>query len=207
MVNRSSSQRAAKQLGAFVRSSRNQQGWTQSRAGEAVGVDAVTVRRWELGMFSPSAERIGRVAEAYGVDVSTLLKAAEAGEQNAGTAVVPVNGYLNAGMRPDSDATRPDTVSLPLSIMEGRPDSYCLVVSGDSLVPDGIHHGDFLLVSPDEVPSIGSLCVLDAENYFYAAIYVTQGSLRVRTTTGTTVDVEILPEQLVGIVAWHIRKL
>ena len=172
-----------------------------------MGVNAVTVRRWELGLFSPSAKRTGRVAEAYGVDVSTLLEAAGSGEPDAGTALVPVTGYLIAGIRPKSDATGPDTISLPFNIIEGRLNSYCLVVCGDSLVPDGIHNGDFLVVSPDDVPSIGSLCVLDVESCFCAATYITRGQFRLSTPTGRTEELGGDSIQLAGTITWHIRRM
>ena len=207
MFQRGSRKRAAERLGSCLRSLRQKKGWTQSLAGEAVGVDAVTIRRWELGLFSPSSNRIGRVAEAYGVDVSILIDAAEAAGLDESAASVSIRGYLGAGTIPQSGTNHLGNISLPSHLVEGHPDDFCLRVSGDSLVPDSIHDGDVLLVCPRRAPSIGSLCVLDLENYFYGAIYVTQGSLRVRTNTGTAVEVEILPEQLVGTVAWHVRKL
>ena len=53
-----------------------QNGLTQSRAGELVGVDGVTVRRWELGIFSPSGENLQHLAEIYGLTIEDLLSAA-----------------------------------------------------------------------------------------------------------------------------------
>ena len=207
MFRRESRKRVADRLGSYLRLLRQQKGWTQSLAGEAVGVDAVTIRRWELGLFSPSSNRIEQVAEAYGVEVSALIEAAEPAEPDESATRLSIRGYLGAGTAPQSGTNDLGNISLPSHMVEGHPDDFWLRVSGDSLVPDGIHDGDVLLVCPRRVPSIGNLCILDLENHHYAAIYVTQESLRVRTNTGTTVDMEILPEQLVGIVAWHVRKL
>ena len=46
MINRASKRRVAKRLGDSLRSLRRQKGWTQSQAGEAVGVDSATIRKW-----------------------------------------------------------------------------------------------------------------------------------------------------------------
>ena len=207
LFNRDTKRRVAERFGDYLRSLRRQRGWTQAHAGEAIGVDAVTIRRWELGLFSPSSNRIVQVAEAYGVEVSALMDAAESAEQDDSTAVIPIKGYVGPGTTPESRTSDLGTISLPLQMVQGHPDDYCLQVTGDSLVPDGIHDGDVLLVCPNQAPSIGSLCVIDMESSLRAVTYISQENLRVRTATGATVDVEITPEQMVGTVAWHVRKM
>ena len=175
-------------------------------------MDAVTVRRWELGMYSPSAGKIDKVAEAYGVDVSTLLAAADTEQEYAGTALVPAIGYINAGVRPAGDRPKPGengphTISVPSSIVDGRPNLYCLIVSGDSLIPDGIHDGDFILICPDEVPSVGCLCVINVEHCFYVATYILRDQVRVRTTTGHIEDLTGKSIQISGTITWHVRRM
>ena len=207
LFNRDTKRRVAERFGDYLRFLRRQRGWTQVHAGVAVGVDAVTIRRWERGLFSPSRNRIGQVAKAYGVEVSALIEAAEASQQDDSTAILPIKGYLEAGTTPESGTSDLGTISLPSHMLQGHPDAYCLLVSGDALVPDGIHDRDVLMVWPDQAPSIGSLCVIDLESSLRAVTYITRKSLRVRTATGATVDVEITPEQMVGTVAWHVRKM
>lgn len=207
MFQRGSRKRVAERLGSYLRLLRQKKGWTQSLAGEAVGVDTVTIRRWELGLFSPSSNRIGRVAEAYGVEVSALIDAADAKHQDESTSVLPIKGYLEAGTTPESQTNDLGTISLPSPMVQGGPGAYFLVVSGDSLVPDGIHDGDVLLVCPAQPPSFGGLCVIEKDDCLYAGTYITQGILRVRTNTGTTVDVDMTADQLIGAVGWHVRKM
>ena len=113
MFQRESRKRVAERLGSYLRLLRQKKGWTQSLAGEAVGVDPVTIRRWELGLFSPSSNRIGRVAEAYGVEVSALIDAADAKHQDESTSVLPIKGYLEAGTTPESQTNDLGTISLP----------------------------------------------------------------------------------------------
>ena len=207
MFQREARKRIAERLGSYLRSLRQKKGWTQSLAGEAVGVDAVTIRRWELGLFSPSSNRIGQVAEAYGVDVSELINAADAEDQDESSSVLPIKGYVEAGTTPAPQAGDLGTISLPTPMVQGGPGAYFLVVSGDSLVPDGVHDGDVLLVCPAQAPRVGGLCVIEKDGCLYAGTFVTQGSLRVRTNTGTTVDVDLAPDQMIGAVGWHVRKM
>ncbi len=207
MFQRQSKKRIAERLGAYLRSLRQQKGWTQSLAGEAVGVDSVTIRRWELGLFSPSENRIARVAEAYGVEVSALICAAEPEDQPDLPAVIPIKGYLDAGTTPESESSDLGSISFSAPIIQQSPSDYFLVVSGDSLAPNGINNGDVLLVCPERPPRTGGLCVINIDGCLIGGIYINRGTIRVRATTGTNVDLELTPEQLVGPVAWHIRKI
>jgi SOS-response transcriptional repressor LexA len=170
-------------------------------------VDAVTIRRWELGLFSPSSNRIGRVAEAYGVEVSELMGAADMDDGDESSSVLPIKGYVEAGATPAPQSDDLGTISLPTPMVQGGPSAYFLVVSGDSLVPDGVHDGDVLLVCPEQPPRVGGLCVIEKDDSLYAGTYITPGSLRVRTNTGTTVDMDLTPDQLIGAVGWHVRKM
>lgn len=207
MFQRGSRKRIAERLGSYLRSLRQRKGWTQSLAGEAVGVNKVTIRRWEQGLFSPSSERVERVAEAYGVDVSALIEAADAEERDELTSVLPIKGYLDAGTIAESQTDDLGTISLPSPMFDGGPGAYFLVVSGDSLVPDGVHDGDVLLVCPAQPPRVGGLCVVEIDDCLYAGTHISQGSLRVRTTTGTIVDLDVTPDQMIGAVGWHVRKM
>ncbi len=198
---------AAERFGRFLRSLRRQSGWTQVQAGEAVGVDAVTIRRWELGLFSPSSKRILQLAEAYGVGVSELIDASRIAEQDDSTAFLPIRGYLDAGSDSEGDGSSLGNIALPSYMVQAHSDDYCLRVNGDRLAPDGIHDGDVLLVCPDQAPSVGSLCVIDMDYHLCAVTYIDQGNLRVRTASGDVVGVKIAPEQMVGTVAWHVRKM
>ena len=71
-VARTATKQAARRLGTYLRHLRTGQGWTQSQVAEKVEVDAVTIRRWELGMFSPSMKNTERLASIYGVGVDDL---------------------------------------------------------------------------------------------------------------------------------------
>ena len=177
MINLESRRRSAERFGEYLRSLRRKRGW------------------------------ISQVAEAYGVEVSELFDASDAADHNDASVVLPIKGYLGAGTTPESAMTSLGTISLPSQMIQGHTDDYCLRVSGDSLAPDGIHDGDVLLVCPDQEPSVGSLCVVDMDFHLCAVTFIDRGNLRVRTATGSVVEVDVSRDQMVGTVAWHVRKM
>jgi putative ABC transport system ATP-binding protein len=60
-------------LGARIKSLREAKGLTQVQLGERVGVDGMTISRWERGDFLPLSSRIVPLAKALQVDLETLL--------------------------------------------------------------------------------------------------------------------------------------
>jgi SOS-response transcriptional repressor LexA len=176
-------------------------------AGKTVGVDSATIRRWELGLFSPSSKRIVSAAHVYGVDVSTFIGVAESGVQNGSNERLSIKGYPEAGTTPLSQSNDLGTISLQSLMVQGGPDDFFLIISGDSLVPDGIHDGDALLKDPAPPPRTGGLCVAEKNDCLYAGTYLTPNHLRVRTSTGTTVELGLIDYRMVGAVCSHVRKL
>ena len=124
---------------------------------------------------------------AYGVEVGTLIDAAEAAEQEDSTAVISIKGYVGTGTTPESGTGDLGTISLPLQMVQRHPGDNCLRVIGDSLVPHGIHDGDVLLVCPDQPPPSAAFVLLTwiAD---YARSPTSRDRLRMRTATGTNVD-------------------
>lgn len=87
----------AKTLGARIREARERAGLSQAALGEAVGVRAPTVFRWERDQITPELPRIARLAEVLGTSESWLLYGVE-----PGTHVEPVSDDL-----PLTDEGRP----------------------------------------------------------------------------------------------------
>jgi transcriptional regulator with XRE-family HTH domain len=63
----------AKAFGARLRAARVAAGYTQETLGDAVGIEAVAVGRFERGAFLPRAERIAQLAKALDVSTDHLL--------------------------------------------------------------------------------------------------------------------------------------
>jgi transcriptional regulator with XRE-family HTH domain len=67
------SKAATKQVGQFLRLLRLEQHWTQAHVAEKLGVNLVTVRRWELGLREPSEKSLDDLAGIYDIDADSLM--------------------------------------------------------------------------------------------------------------------------------------
>lgn len=56
-----------------IRVARKEQGWTQEKLAEAIGVKRSVISKYESGAISPSIDTIQRIAVALGTDISYLL--------------------------------------------------------------------------------------------------------------------------------------
>ena len=70
-------------MGARLRTARRSAGLTQKELGEALGVEAITVSRWERGVTTPSLPRLRRIAEITATTVSDLVRAPDAASAHA----------------------------------------------------------------------------------------------------------------------------
>ena len=70
-------------MGGRLRTARRGAGLTQKQLAEALGVEAITVSRWERGVTSPSLPRLRRVAELTETTVSDLVRARDAATAHA----------------------------------------------------------------------------------------------------------------------------
>lgn len=65
-------------VGARLRIARRAAGLTQKQLAAALGVESITVSRWERGVTVPSLARLRRVAEITETTVSDLVRAPDA---------------------------------------------------------------------------------------------------------------------------------
>lgn len=61
------------EIGARIRATREDQGWTQDQLAEAVGVSRSAVAQWETGRAGQVTGNLTRVAAALGVGVEYLM--------------------------------------------------------------------------------------------------------------------------------------
>ncbi len=210
MINRVSTiatRQAARQLGAHLRDLRRQRGWTQTYAGEVIGVDPVTVRRWELGTFSPSGINLERVAAAYGVQVADLLQFATHPSSESLVVAIPIRGYVEAGLPRDSYEVDLGVLPLPSQILENRPNAFSLIASGDSLVLDGIHNNDYLVVDPDQGFRVGGMCIVRIDQTLCATMFISSDLVRFRTLSGSSENLDPSIYPIIGSVVWHFRRM
>ena len=65
-------------VGARLRTARRSAGMTQRQLADELGVEAITVSRWERGVTSPSLPRLRTIAELCQTTVSNLVRAPDA---------------------------------------------------------------------------------------------------------------------------------
>ena len=65
-------------VGGRLRTARRSVGLTQKQLAAELGVEAITVSRWERGATAPSLARLRRVAELTQTTVSDLVRAPDA---------------------------------------------------------------------------------------------------------------------------------
>ena len=70
-------------VGGRLRTARRSVGLTQKQLAEELGVEAITVSRWERGVTAPSLVRLRRVAELTETTVSDLVRSPDAATAHA----------------------------------------------------------------------------------------------------------------------------
>ena len=70
-------------VGGRLRIARRSAGLTQKQLAEALGVEPITVSRWERGVTTPSLPRLRRIAEVTETTVSDLVRAPDAASAHA----------------------------------------------------------------------------------------------------------------------------
>ena len=71
------------EVGGRLRTARRSAGLTQRQLAEALGVESITVSRWERGVTTPSLPRLRRIAEITETTVSDLVRAPDAASAHA----------------------------------------------------------------------------------------------------------------------------
>lgn len=72
----------SKRFGAHIRSLRRARGQTQEILAEKSGLSADTIRRLEVGSFSPSLNTLRKLCAGLDLNMSTLFESYELGECN-----------------------------------------------------------------------------------------------------------------------------
>ena len=70
-------------VGGRLRTARRGAGLTQKQLAETLGVESITVSRWERGVTTPSLPRLRRIAELTGTTVSDLVRTPDAATAHA----------------------------------------------------------------------------------------------------------------------------
>jgi repressor LexA len=71
---------------------------------------------------------------------------------------LPILGLVAAGQPIETLGRHNETLEVP-AFMVGRKNSYVLQVKGDSMIDEGIHTGDYVVVTEKPIPSNGEMVI------------------------------------------------
>jgi repressor LexA len=171
------------------------------------------VRRWEAVIVSPSEGHLAALAKLFDVAEDAILR--ESGVL-AGAVLHPVGpqedfrikGYVSAGIPRDAWEVDLGTIALPADIKEHHPESFVLIVSGESLKDDGIQDGDMLVVDPHSGLQIGKLYVVRIGPEFCARhIYIENDHVRLKAANSHYEDIKVTDCNIVGRVIWKMGRM
>jgi SOS regulatory protein LexA len=115
---------------------------------------------------------------------------------------LPLLGSVSAGS-PLEDLEDPETIVVPTDLT--RPGTYALRVRGESMVEDGIHDGDIVIVDPRPTAETGATVVarIDGERVTLKRFYAENDSIRLQPAN-PDMDPLILHDgdiEILGVVA------
>ena len=114
----------------IIRELRKQKGLSQSELAALCNVHQTAVSQWENGRTSPDNESLKILAGVLGVSVGTLI----GGEDIGSTVLVPVLGYVRAGIPMEAVEDILDYEEISAD-MASRGEYFGLKIKGDSMFP------------------------------------------------------------------------
>jgi repressor LexA len=120
---------------------------------------------------------------------------------------LPFFGYIAAG-RPLEVVPSDDTIAVP-DHLTSRGENYVLKVRGDSMIEDGIHDGDFVIISPRTVAETGEMVVANvAGEVTLKRFYRERNRVRLQPANSGMAPIYALPEDVAiqGVVVGLMRR-
>jgi repressor LexA len=123
---------------------------------------------------------------------------------------LPILGLVAAGQPIETLGTHPETLEVP-PFMVGRRNSYVLQVKGDSMIDEGIHTGDYVVVTEKSVPSNGEMVIalINGGEATLKRYYKERGHIRLQPSNAAMEPIIIEPDtpiEIQGVVIGLIRK-
>lgn len=120
---------------------------------------------------------------------------------------LPFLGYIAAGQPLDVVASS-ETITVP-NVLTSRGDNYVLKVRGDSMIDDGIHDGDFVIITKRELAENGQMVVANVRGEVTLKRFYREGA-RVRLQPAnermTPIMVKADEVMIQGIVVGLMRR-
>jgi repressor LexA len=125
------------------------------------------------------------------------------------TVAVPLLGVVAAG-EPYEACVLNETLDVPTALWGGKQ-VFALRVRGHSMIDEGIHHGDYLIVEPRAVAENGQTVVADIDGCVTVKKYYREpdGQIRLQPANPEMLPLRISGERvrIIGVVAGIVRKL
>lgn len=149
------------------------------RVSKDTGIASATLTDWKLGRSTPKADKIQKIADYFGVDVSIFYgqtKKDVNSVQNKvfGIVNLPLYGSICCGNGGFVDDNIIEYISLPDSILNPNKEYFAQYAKGDSMIEANINDGDLLIFEKCqhlENGQIGCLCIDENEavckKYYY----------------------------------------
>jgi repressor LexA len=124
--------------------------------------------------------------------------------------LLPILGLVAAGQPIETLGAHPETLEVP-PFMVGRKNSYVLQVKGDSMIDEGIHTGDYVVVTEKSVPSNGEMVIalINGGEATLKRYYKEANHIRLQPSNQTMEPIIIeagTPIEIQGVVIGLIRK-
>lgn len=132
---------------------------------------------------------------------------ASIGEPGVG---LPILGLIAAGSPIETISGHKETLEVP-AFMVGTKNSYVLQVKGQSMIEDGIHDGDYVVVQEKEVPSNGDTVValINSGEATLKRYYKESNRIRLQPANSTMEPIYVdakTPIKIQGVLIGLIRK-
>src|SRR5215469_2122330 len=126
------------------------------------------------------------------------------------TVELPILGLVAAGQPIETLGMHTETLEVP-PFMVGRRDSYVLQVKGDSMIDEGIHTGDYVVVTEKPTPSNGEMVIalINGGEATLKRYYKEADHIRLQPSNSAMEPIIIKPGtdiEIQGIVIGLIRK-
>ena len=131
------------------------------------------------------------------------------GSDEEGLAHLPYHGRIAAG-RPIEAVPGEDQLVVPYHLLDSKKtEHYVLEVVGDSMIEEGIHDGDFVVVARREVVEVGEMVVALVENEATLKRFFPEGDNIRLQPANPTMKALIVPAEAVrvqGVVVGLMRR-
>lgn len=128
-------------------------------------------------------------------------------EQTDSTRQLPFFGYIAAG-QPLEVVPSDEMIAVP-DHLTTRGENYVLKVRGESMIEDGIHDGDFVIISPRTIADNGEMIVANvAGEVTLKRFYHEKTRVRLQPSNSTMAPIYALPQDVAiqGVVIGLMRR-